>query len=203
MPAGLFEPGPSPSPSSSLRPHADMAKGLLWRRWSSWCWWFAVAVVLLTVPVTTRAFFMRINDMCGDELVGRPSSCAWLSRSVMCRLSSRWTSRRSTCCTALSSCASPTFVVMGCWRTFLLRMAEAKDDLRTLLKVDFKEDFKPDPTLVLGGFPRTRRDVVPGDGCHVQPFLRLLHPLTCSGMASPTGLGRRPLVNSVHAVRLP
>ena len=47
-------------------------------------------------------------------------------------------------------------------------MAEAKDDLRTFLKVDFKKDFKTDMTIVLGRFSCTRCDVMTGDGWRVQ-----------------------------------
>ena len=89
---------------------------------------------------------------------------------------------------------------MGCWRTFLLRMAEAKDDLRTFLKVDVLKDFKTDMTIVLGRFSCTRCDVMTGDGWRVQGGPRLLQPLTCSRMASTTGDGWSTLGKAVPGV---
>ena len=71
--------------------------------------------------------------------------------------------------------ASPPCVVLGCLRTFLLRMAETKDDVRTFLKVDFLKDFMTDMTTVLGSFACIRCDVTAGDGERVQGCPRLLH----------------------------
>ena len=95
VPAGLFEPGRSPYPPSSLRPHAVDATGLTL---VFAVMVFAAAGVLMNVFVPPWAFLMGINDRCGDGLLGGPSSCAWLSRLVMRGSFSRMTSRRTTCC---------------------------------------------------------------------------------------------------------